>query len=205
MNKYSVNHERLKKIFKVIGILSIVFSVYLVFYLVGKIDILNNPKALSQLIGKHLLIGGIAFFGLQVIQVIIPIIPGGVTTVVGFLAFGPTLGLFLNFFGIIIGSCILFILVRRYGKSFILLFVEDKQLEKHEKRLSTKTFEKFFILNMISPMAPADLLIMITGLSRISFKRFLLIIVICRPISIAIYSYFWIYGGEAIKHFLMAS
>lgn len=136
-------------------------------------------------------------------QVVVPIIPGGVTTVVGFLAFGPILGFMLNVFGICIGSSILFQLVRRYGKPFILLFLSKEQLQFYEKKLSTKLFERFFILNMISPLAPADALIMITGLSQMTYKRFLLIILICRPISILTFSYFWIYGGEFLKHILM--
>lgn len=78
-----------------------------------------------------------------------------------------------------------------------------EQLQFYEKKLSTKLFERFFILNMISPLAPADALIMITGLSQMTYKRFLLIILICRPISILTFSYFWIYGGEFLKHILM--
>ncbi|AEJ25424.1 membrane protein [Streptococcus equi subsp. zooepidemicus ATCC 35246] len=175
----------------------------LVVYLIRQLDIINNPKALAHLIKDHLLIGAICFFILQIVQVVVPIIPGGVTTVVGFLAFGPILGFVLNVFGICIGSFILFKLVRTYGKPFILLFLSKEQLHFYEEKLSTKLFERFFILNMISPLAPADALIMITGLSQMTYKRFLLIILICRPISILTFSYFWIYGGEFLKHILM--
>lgn len=203
MSSFGVSHSFLKKLFKILGGLSILLSVMLVVYLVRQLDIINNPKALAHLIKDHLLIGAICFFVLQIVQVVVPIIPGGMTTVVGFLAFGPILGFVLNVFGICIGSFILFKLVRTYGKPFILLFLSKEQLHFYEEKLSTKLFERFFILNMISPLAPADALIMITGLSQMTYKRFLLIILICRPISILTFSYFWIYGGEFLKHILM--
>ncbi|MGT2728515.1 TVP38/TMEM64 family protein [Streptococcus phocae subsp. salmonis] len=203
MSSFRISHALLKKVFKILGILSVVFSILLVVYLVRQIDIINNPQALAEMIKGHLLLGAIGFFILQVIQVVIPIIPGGVTTVVGFMAFGPILGFVLNVSGICLGSFLLFTLVKKYGKPFILLFLKQKQLSFYEEKLSTKTFETFFILNMISPLAPADALIMITGLSQMTSKRFLTIILICRPFSIISFSYFWIYGGELIKHLLM--
>ncbi|MGT2887444.1 VTT domain-containing protein [Streptococcus didelphis] len=202
MNKFGISHSQLKKFFRVVGIISIILSIVFVFYLIGKIDIFNNPKALSQLIKNHMVLGSILFFILQITQVIIPIIPGGVTTVVGFLTFGPLLGFLLNFVGIIIGSTILFSLVRTFGRPFIELFISDNKINMYEKKLSSKTFQHLFVLNMISPMAPADIMIMITGLSQMSFKRFLTIIMVCRPISIITYSYFWIYGGEFVKNIL---
>lgn len=199
MNKMRLSHAQLKKIVRLIGVLSILFSIIFVCYLIGKLDIFNNPQALSQLIKDHILIGSIIFFLVQIIQVVIPIIPGGITTVVGFLTFGPFLGLFLNVLGIILGSSLLFILVRKFGKPFVLLFIDDKKMLVYEEKLASKMYERFFILNMISPVAPADVMIMITGLSKISFKRFLMIIILCRPISMVIYSYLWIHGGELLS------
>ena len=52
---------------------------------------------------------------------------------------------------------------------------------------------------MLSPISPADVLVMITGLTRISLKRFILIIMLTKPISILSYSYIWIFGGDLIK------
>ncbi|RLV18276.1 TVP38/TMEM64 family protein [Streptococcus iniae] len=199
MNKLRLSHAQLKKIVRLIGVLSILFSLTFICYLVGKLDILNNPQALSQLIKDHLLIGSIVFFLVQIIQVVIPIIPGGITTVVGFLTFGPILGLFLNVVGIILGSSLLFILVRKFGKPFVLLFIDDEKMVVYEEKLASKIYERIFILNMISPVAPADVMIMITGLSKISFKKFLLIIILCRPISMVVYSYFWIHGGQLLS------
>ena len=63
-------------------------------YLFKHLDILNNPHALADALRGHLFWGSIIFLLLQIIQVIIPIIPGGVTTVVGFMAFWSNTGLY---------------------------------------------------------------------------------------------------------------
>lgn len=95
-----------------------------------------------------------------------------------------------------------FLLTRRYGKPFILLFMEEKLFARYERKLTSSTYEKVFALNMASPISPADILVMVTGLSKMTFRRFLYIILLCKPISIVAYSYFWIYGGHFIKSFL---
>lgn len=195
-------YETLKKLVQFLGIFSIALTVLFLVYLFKNMDILNNPDALTRALKGHLILGSIGFLLLQIIQVVIPIIPGGVTTVVGFMAFGPILGFILNYVGIVIGSIILFLLTRRYGKPFILLFVDEKSFKHYEQKLASSTYETVFALNMASPISPADILVMVTGLSRMSFKRFLYIILICKPISIVAFSYFWIYGGRFIKSFL---
>lgn len=196
-------YDTLKELVKFLGIFSIALTVLFLVYLFKNMDILNTPDALTRALKGHLILGSIGFLLLQIIQVVIPIIPGGVTTVVGFMAFGPILGFILNYVGIVIGSIILFLLTRRYGKPFILLFVDEKSFKHYEQKLASSTYETVFALNMASPISPADILVMVTGLSRMSFKRFLYIILICKPISIVAFSYFWIYGGRFIKSFFV--
>lgn len=192
-------YEAWKERFQIMGVVSIALSIALVVYLIRGIDVLHNPEALAELIQGQLVLGGILFLLLQIIQVVIPIIPGGITTVVGFMAFGPFLGFILNYTGIIIGSIILFALTKKYGKAFILLFVKEKQFEVYEAKLSNPTYERFFILNMLSPISPADILVMVTGLTKMTYRKFIIIILLTKPLSIIAYSYFWIYGGSLLK------
>ena len=86
------------------------------------------------------------------------------------MAFGPILGFILNYVGIVIGSIILFLLTRRYGKPFIMLFIDEQTYAKYEEKLASSTYETVFALNMASPISPADILVMITGLSKMSFN-----------------------------------
>lgn len=190
-----------QRLIKFLGILALIGTFVLViwFYHLG---ILNDSNALKDFVNEHSICGPLVFIFVQIFQVVFPVIPGGVTTVAGFLIFKPIPAFFYNYFGIVIGSIILFILVRCYGRKFILLFVDEKTFFKYEAKLDTKNYENFFILCMLSPVSPADIMVMITGLSRISLKRFILIILVTKPISIISYSYIWIFGGNIIKMIL---
>ncbi len=53
---------------------------------------LTNPEALQALLRQAGWIGPLLFMALQVLQVIIPVIPGGVSSAIGVLAFGPFWG-----------------------------------------------------------------------------------------------------------------
>ena len=199
--KMSKHYAFFQRLIQFLGILALIGTLMLIlwFYRLG---ILNDSNALKDFVQRHQFWGPLIFVLVQIFQVVFPVIPGGVTTVAGFLIFEPRLAFLYNYIGIIIGSVILFLLVRIYGKKFILLFVNDKTFYKYEAKLETQGFEVFFILCMLSPISPADVLVMITGLTRISLKRFMLIIMLTKPISILSYSYIWIFGGDFIKSIL---
>lgn len=187
-----------QRLIQFLGILALLGTFVLViwFYHLG---ILNDSNALKDFVNQHRFCGPLVFILVQIFQVVFPVIPGGVTTVAGFLIFNPILAFIYNYLGIVIGSIILFLLVRQYGRRFILLFIDEKTFYKYEAKLDTQNYENFFILCMLSPISPADIVVMITGLSRISLKRFILIILLTKPISIISYSYIWIFGGNVLK------
>lgn len=187
---------------KTIHVLSIITLIATFFFLVWlyRIGILNDQNVLTEFIKSHGTFGGLIFLAIQVIQVVFPIIPGGVTTIVGFLVFGFWWGFILNYVGISIGSIILFWLARRYGKKFCLLFMTEETFYKYESKIDNKrAYEIFFIICMLSPISPADIVVMITGLTSMSYRKFITITLLCRPFSIVAYSFFWIYGGQFVQ------
>ncbi|MER0122384.1 TVP38/TMEM64 family protein [Streptococcus sp. ZJ93] len=191
-----------QKTFQILSIFTLVASVILVIWLY-KIGILNDQNVLADTIKNHGAFGSLTYIFIQIIQVVFPIIPGGVTTVVGFLVFGHWWGFVVNYVGISIGSVILFWLARKYGKAFCLLFMTEETFYKYESKIDNKkSYEIFFILCMLSPVSPADVLVMITGLTSMSYRKFTTIILLCRPFSIVAYSFLWIYGGQWLQHFL---
>lgn len=189
-----------QKTFQVLSILALIASFGFVIWLYH-IGILNDQNVLTQTIKNQGVWGIFSYLGLQIIQVVFPIIPGGVTTVVGFLIFGHWWGFVINYIGISIGSILLFWLSRRYGKAFCLLFMKEETFYKYERKIDDKRgYEIFFTLCMLSPISPADILVMITGLTSMSYKKFITIILLCRPLSIVSYSLFWIYGAKWIQY-----
>lgn len=166
-----------------------------------QIGILNDQNLLTDFIKDNGAFGSLTFLGIQIFQVVFPVIPGGVTTVVGFLVFQFWWGFFLNYVGISLGSLILFWLARRYGKAFCLLFMSEDTFYKYESKIDNKRgYDVFFILCMLSPISPADIVVMITGLTSMSYRKFLLITLLCRPFSVVAYSFIWIYGSQWVQH-----
>ena len=199
--KSSKRYVLMQRIINILGILALIGTLILVVWFY-KMGILNDSNALKDLVKRHQFWGPLIFIVVQIFQIVFPVIPGGVTTVAGFLIFGSVLGFIYNYIGILIGSVALFILVKIYGRRFILLFVSDKTFHKYAARLETKGYENFFIFFFISPISPADILVMITGLTNMSIKRFTAIILITKPLSIVGYGYLWAIGGDFIKMIL---
>ena len=190
-----------QKAIQVLSILILIVTFFLIIWLY-KIGILNDQNVFKEFLEKQGSLGSITYVLIQITQVVFPIIPGGVTTVVGFLVFGHVWGFLVNYIGISIGSIILFWLSRTYGKKFCLLFMKEETFDKYESKIDDKRgYEIFFIICMLSPISPADVMVMITGLTSMSYRKFISIILICRPLSIIAYSYFWIYVSQLIQQF----
>ena len=80
--------------------------------------------------------------------------------------------------------------------------MNEETFDKYENKVDNKRgYEIFFVFCMLFPFTPADVMVMITGLTSMSYRKFISIILICRPLSIVAYGYFWIYGGQLIQQF----
>lgn len=197
-----MNVQYSRRIIQCISIIGILATIVGVYFLLTS-GILSNPKTLESLLGGSAILGPILFILIQIIQVVIPIIPGGVSTAVGVLVFGPVWGFIYNYLGIVIGSIIIFLLGRCYGKPFILSFVSNKTYEKYSQWLNNdKRFERLFTLAIFSPVSPADALCLIAGLSKLSLKRFSTIIILAKPASIFLYSLLLVHGGDTLSSWM---
>ena len=133
---------------------------------------LTNPEKLEMLIQSFGILAPIFFLLLQIIQVIIPIIPGGISCGIGIILFGPLWGFVLNYTGSMIGAIIAFIMVKKYGHDFVLKFTDQKTYDKYIGWLDRgNKFDKFFTLAILMPGFPDDLLCMIAGLTSMSLKK----------------------------------
>lgn len=151
---------------------------------------LTNPEKLEMLIQSFGILAPIFFLLLQIIQVIIPIIPGGISCGIGIILFGPFWGFVLNYTGSMIGAIIAFIMVKKYGHDFVLKFTDQKTYDKYIGWLDRgNKFDKFFTLAILMPGFPDDLLCMIAGLTSMSLKKYIWIIATCKPLALIAYSW----------------
>ncbi|HFC9194032.1 TPA: TVP38/TMEM64 family protein [Enterococcus faecium] len=191
-----------RKLINFISIIGLGLSIALTIYFIN-LGVFKDLNAFRGLVGDSIILGPIIFVFIQILQVVIPIIPGGISTAAGVLIFGPYAGFIYNYIGICIGSIIIFLLGRRYGKPFILSMISDKTYNKYIGWLDNQNrFEKLFALAIFLPVAPDDALCLMAGLTNMSVKRYTLIILIAKPLSIFLYSMALIYGGQYLSGLL---
>lgn len=126
----------------------------------------------------------------SVIQVIIPILPGGISSVAGMLMFGNGFGLLYSCIGLVIGEAIGFLLVRYYGVAFVQLILSPKKYQKFDELLTRKTkdIKKVLVVTLLLPFAPDDLICLVAGLTKLSFREFMQIVIFLKPWSVGVYS-----------------
>lgn len=159
--------------------------------------IFTDRASLEAFVGQAGLAGPILFILIQILQVVVPVIPGGVSCVAGVILFGPWYGLLYNYLGVVAGSCINFYLARRYGQCFVKYFVKEETYNKYAAWLEKgRKFDKFFAFAILVPCAPDDLLCLLAGLTKMSWKRFSAIIFFGKPASVAMYSVAFVWAGS---------
>jgi uncharacterized membrane protein YdjX (TVP38/TMEM64 family) len=179
----------LKTVFHITSIVGLLLIVILAVYgwSTGMLTSLDVLKSAVQKTGGW---GPVAFIILQIIQVVIPILPGGISILAGVVIFGPVEGFLYNYIGIAVGSVIAFLLARRLGGAFLQSISSKKIYEKCIGWLDKKNrFDAFFALAIFLPVAPDDFLCMLAGLTKMKLEKFIAIILLCKPLSIAAYSF----------------
>lgn len=131
----------------------------------------------------------ILFILLQVVQVVLPILPGGVSCLAGVLLFGPGKGFLYNYIGICIGSVLAFSLAKGCGRPLLPKLFGQKLLEKYDGWTEDKKrFERLFALAIFLPVAPDDFLCYLAGTTAMSWQKFVSVILLGKPFAILLYS-----------------
>lgn len=152
-----------------------------------KAGIFRSLKALQQFIDRCGVWAPLVFIGIQICQILLAWIPGGPLLTGGVAAFGPWAGLMYNMLGTLAGSSLNFWLARRWGRNLVCRLTSEKTQKKYLSWLDSDRFSWMFAGAILLPFFPDDALCLIAGLSRMSWKRFLPILLLKLP-SVAVYS-----------------
>jgi uncharacterized membrane protein YdjX (TVP38/TMEM64 family) len=189
-----------KTIFNTISTVGLIASIAISIYFIH-LGVFRDPEILKGLVGNSIVLGPLIFIFVQILQVVIPIIPGGITNAAGVLMFGPVFGFIYNYVGNVVGSLILFGIGRKYGRPFIETVVSEKTYTKYADKLNNKKWDVIFTLLIASPIAPDDALVLLTSMTKMKFKKFALIILLAKPFTVLAYSLILVYGGQYITDF----
>lgn len=177
-----------KFITNVLGL--VLIAVCLILVIAGyRKGIFTSLDTLQSFVAGFGIAAPLIFIFFQAIQVAVPIIPGGVTLLGGVLIFGSWWGFWYNYIGIVIGSLAVFAISRTYGKPLMYKLFSGEAIEKYESWTSNHgRFAKLFAAAIFLPGAPDGLICYLAGTTKMSWKTYSLIILLCKPMSIALYS-----------------
>lgn len=179
----------LKNLFNIVTIIMTILIVIFIIYGI-RLGIFRDKNILIDYMKKFGVFAPLLFIFIQIVQVVFPVIPGGASCLAGVLAFGPMGGLIYNEIGLVIGSIVAYYLSKIYGLRLINSLFKKEQVDKYLNYIRTNKFEKIFFWGIVLPGLPDDLLCYISGLSNISFKKFLAIIILGKPLALSLYSIF---------------
>ncbi len=186
----SKNPKTLKIIHLLVLILTIVLLIIVTLKLFPMFANLGTPEGQAQFqqdITSQGLEGIFYLLGLQLLQILVPILPGEPIEFLAGMCYGTFGGLLLIFLGSFLSSCIIFFAVRAFGKNFIDTFLGEDKVEKIENSkffANGKKIEFFFLIVFLIPGTPKDLFTYVAGLLPIRASRFLLIATFARFPSI---------------------
>lgn len=155
-------------------------------FLEGRFESAETLRAYMETFGAA---APLALTVFQMLQVVLPVLPGFVGCITGAGMFGPFLGFWCSYIGISAGSVIAFLLARRFGVGLVRQLIS---LEKYESFAAwvrrRKSFTLVLFLSILLPLAPDDFLCYFSGLTGMPARRFIWIIVLGKPWCILFYS-----------------
>lgn len=193
--KYSKKKIIIRSLIFAFSLLLIFGIIALVYFTTGLNKIIKTPEDLKNYI---LSFGGnskLIFIVIQILQVTIIPIPNVITVVAGSMIFGPFNSFWMSMVGTLIGSILAFYIGRFLGKKVAYWICGKENVDKYLALLKGRTNTIVFLM-FLFPWFPDDVVALVAGLSPMNFKFFLIAVLLGRPWSILMTSYFM--GGKII-------
>ncbi len=149
-------------------------------YATGFFEAAGSPERMGEYIARCAPWSHLAYFGVQLVSVVIAPIPSNITAAAGAYLFGLWPSFLLTWGAVSLGSALVFALARALGQQFAGKFVSEKLSDKYLDLIRRKR-DTFLALAFLFPFFPDDLLCILAGLTDISFRRFFLLVVLARP------------------------
>lgn len=173
----------------VVAVLTVVIAAaYTVYVSTGLGERFTDFDALKSFIVDSGYWGYAVFIGLTVFQVVVLPLPQAVTVLLGVAIYGATVSFILSVIGTIIGSLISFALGKIFGRRICDWMFGKENTQKYAEILGEKG-RFLFIIMLLFPAFPDDMLCMIAGITNMSYAYFTVVCVLTRPVMIGLTAY----------------
>lgn len=151
--------------------------------------VLTSQERLESLVSSLGIAGALLFTVFQAVQVVVPVLPGGLGCLAGVVLFGPVWGFVYNYIGICAGSLLAFAVARSCGKPLLSLLFPKRMIQKYSRWAEEgDRFARLFTLAIFLPVAPDDFLCYLAGTTDMTWRRYTAVILLGKPFAIALYS-----------------
>lgn len=171
-----------------ICILAVVGAILLSDYLTGE-----NLGKLQDFVSRHWLAGSLIFMAICAIQVIIALIPGEAVEIAAGVIFGAWGGALLCLVGVTLGSVVVILLVRKFGRGFVESLYPREKIDALPILNNPKRRNLLIAILFLIPGTPKDLITYVIGLTEVSIPMYILLTTVARIPSIAMSTI----GGDA--------
>lgn len=125
----------------------------------------------------------------QASQVVLPVLPGALGYAAGAVLFGTMGGFWCSYIGISLGSIAAYYLARRFGMDIVLLMFSREQYDKWQRRVTGSRYYGLILFAVVLlPFFPDDFFCYFSGLMKMDAKKFILTIILGKPLCILAYS-----------------
>lgn len=166
-------NETFKKVIKIASIAIFITIICILAYI--SYQVAMDKESFKLWMDANGILGRLVFVGMVILQIMVAIVPGGPIEVAGGYAFGAVEGTILFIMGATIGSVIVFLLVRKFGRKVVELYFEEHEIKKLSFLKDDKKRDVIFLILFVIPGTPKDLLCYVAGLTKMKFGMFLVI------------------------------
>ncbi|MBO5129716.1 MAG: TVP38/TMEM64 family protein [Oscillospiraceae bacterium] len=147
---------------------------------VPMVRLAEDPEAFRIWVDSYGWWGRILFVGMVVLQVLVAFIPGEPVELAAGYAFGFWEGSALTMTGFLIGSWMVFALVRRFGVRLVEVFFPQAQIDQFRFLKNPQKTKIIAFLLMLIPGTPKDFLSYFAGLTKLTTRQWLTIVAVGR-------------------------
>nr|WP_264474952.1 TVP38/TMEM64 family protein [Salinirubrum litoreum] len=140
---------------------------------------LLDPSALRAFVLGFGSLAPVVFVLLQATQVVVAPIPGQIVGLVGGYLFGPVWGTVYSLLGVALGSTVVFVLSRRYGRPYVERMIVPETVAEFDDLVDSAGLPGLFLVFLI-PGLPDDAVCFLAGLTRIPIRRLVAVAVVGR-------------------------
>lgn len=196
--------EKQRKIVWLAAVIIFVLFCALVGWFVGvpMVRLAEEPEAFRSWVDSAGVWGRLLFVGMVVLQVVVAFIPGEPIELAAGYAFGFWEGSLLTLAGFLIGSWLVYALVKRFGVKLVEVFFPKNRLSELSVLKNPKKTKIVAFVLMLIPGTPKDFLNYFAGLTHLTALEWLVIVAVARIPSLITSTITGAAAGE--QHYLLS-